>query len=235
MLYGRVGVALIVNDRVREQTTIGGTGAVTLIGAPTSFQTFSAGIGDGNEAHYTIVDNLLGDWEVGQGTYTASTNSLSRDTVFQSSNGDALVNFAQDRLKDVFCTIPAEDVPPALVQATTPTITHITGKLWYDTDDTGSLTDSITTVNITADYTVPSQASYNIFADCTNGDIDVTLFTASNNGNKRVNVIKVDTSGNLLTIETVNSETISGESAFATKVPDTSLTFISNNTNWFVE
>ena len=85
-------MALVLADRVRETTTTTGTGAVTLGGAYTGFQTFSAGIGNANSTYYTIANVLTGEWEVGIGTYTSSGNTLSRDTVLASSNSGSLVS-----------------------------------------------------------------------------------------------------------------------------------------------
>ena len=100
-------MALVLADRVRETTTTTGTGSVTLGGAYTGFQTFSAGIGNSNSTYYTIANVVTGEWEVGIGTYTASGNTLSRTTVLSSSNGGSLVNFAAGS-KDVFVTQPSE-------------------------------------------------------------------------------------------------------------------------------
>ena len=50
---------------------------------------------------------MLDEWEVGIGTYTLSTDTLSRDTVLSSSNGGTLVNFTLGA-KDVFVTQPSE-------------------------------------------------------------------------------------------------------------------------------
>jgi len=98
-------VALIVKDRIKETTTSTGTGAVILAGAATGFQAFSV-IGNGNTTFYTISHDTAGSWEVGVGTYTLSTNSLSRDTVLSSSNSGSLVPFGAGT-KDVFVTYPA--------------------------------------------------------------------------------------------------------------------------------
>jgi hypothetical protein len=46
-----------VADRVKETTTSTGTGTINLAGAATNFQSFVAGIGDGNRCYYAIVDN----------------------------------------------------------------------------------------------------------------------------------------------------------------------------------
>ena len=99
-------MALVLKDRVRETTTSVGTGAVTLAGPYSGFQAFSV-IGSGNTTYYAISDPNTGDWEVGIGTYTASGNTLSRDTVLESTNSGALVVFAAG-VKDVILTQPAE-------------------------------------------------------------------------------------------------------------------------------
>jgi hypothetical protein len=99
-------MAFVLADRVRETTTTTGTGTVTLLGAFTGFQSFSA-IGNGNSTYYTIADQNGSNWEVGIGTYTSSGTTLSRTTVLSSSNSGSLVSFTAGT-KDVFVTYPAE-------------------------------------------------------------------------------------------------------------------------------
>ena len=94
----------VVKDRVKETTTTTGTGTLTLAGAETGFQAFSA-IGDGNTTYYCITDDT--DFEVGFGVYTASGTTLSRDTVLESSNSGSKVDWGSGS-KTVFCTYPAE-------------------------------------------------------------------------------------------------------------------------------
>lgn len=99
----------VVYDRVKETTTTTGTGTVTLAGAATGYQSFSA-VGNGNKCFYCIeaVDANgvpSGSWEVGKGTYTSSGTTLSRDTVLSSSTGSA-INFSAGT-KNVFLVVPA--------------------------------------------------------------------------------------------------------------------------------
>ncbi len=100
-------MALVLNDRVKETSTTTGTGTITLSGtAIQGFQTFQTGIGDGNTVYYTIEADGGADFEVGHGTYTQSGQTLSRTTVYSSSNSNALVNFGAGT-KNVFVTQPA--------------------------------------------------------------------------------------------------------------------------------
>ena len=99
-------MALVLKDRVKEQTTTTGTGTVTLGGAISGFDTF-ASVGNGNTTYYAIVSQSANEWEVGIGTYTASGTTLSRDTILESSNSDSAVNFSAGT-KDVFVTYPAD-------------------------------------------------------------------------------------------------------------------------------
>ena len=98
-------MAILVKDRVKETTTTTGTGTVTLLGAASGFQSFSA-IGNGNVTYYAIVGQTSAEWEVGIGTYTSSGTTLSRDTILASSNSGSAVNFSAGT-KDVFVTYPA--------------------------------------------------------------------------------------------------------------------------------
>ena len=99
-------MAFVLADRVKETTTTTGTGTLTLLGASTGFQSFSA-IGNTNTTYYTIAAQTGTEWEVGIGTYSTSGTTLARTTVISSSNAGALVNFTAGT-KDVFVTYPAE-------------------------------------------------------------------------------------------------------------------------------
>jgi len=97
-------MALKLADRVRETTTSTGTGAITLGGAVAGFVSFSSVLSTNDTTYYVIVSSTGADWEVGVGTY--SSNTLTRTTVLDSSNSNALVNFTVGT-KAVFIAQPA--------------------------------------------------------------------------------------------------------------------------------
>ena len=96
---------IVLKDRVKETTVSTGTGEIVLDGATGAFQEFSV-IGDGNTTYYAIAGQTTTEWEVGIGTYTLSTDTLSRDTILASSNSNLIVTFSAGT-KDVFCTYPS--------------------------------------------------------------------------------------------------------------------------------
>jgi len=98
-------MAFVLADRVKETTITTGTGTVTLLGAGTSFVTFSSALSHAVTTYYTIANPDASEWETGTGTYNA--NTLARTTVLRSSNSDALVNFSAGN-KDVFISYPAD-------------------------------------------------------------------------------------------------------------------------------
>ena len=99
-------MALVLKDRVKETSVSTGTGAITLAGTTGAYQPFSV-IGDGNTTYYAIAGQTTSEWEVGIGTYTLSTDSISRDTILSSSNSNTIVTFSAGT-KDVFVTYPSE-------------------------------------------------------------------------------------------------------------------------------
>jgi hypothetical protein len=101
-------MAFVLADRVKETTTTAGTGAVTLLGASTGYQSFAV-IGDANTTYYTIAGQTGNEWEVGIGTYTSSGTTLARTTVLSNSSATqpSALSFSAGT-KDVFVSYPAE-------------------------------------------------------------------------------------------------------------------------------
>jgi hypothetical protein len=137
-------MALIVNDRVKETSTTTGTGTLNLAGAETGYESFVSGIGTGNTTYYAIELNSANEFEVGIGTVTdASPDTLSRDTVISSSNGDAKVNFSAGT-KNVFCTLPAKRAMSPSMTATDYLVTHATTLSQDQTIASGVLAGPVT-------------------------------------------------------------------------------------------
>jgi hypothetical protein len=129
-------MALVINDRVKETTTTTGTGAVSLGGAVTGFETFAAGVGNSNTTYYVIAHQTAAEFEVGLGTLDGDSSDLTRTTVISSSNSDSAVDFAAGT-KDVFCTIPASKLifEDANNDATIGRNLTVTGDLTVSGDD----------------------------------------------------------------------------------------------------
>jgi len=161
-------MALVLKNRVLETCTSPGTGTVTLLGATTGYQTFSATVGNGNTCYYTIADQGSANWEVGIGTYATTGNTLTRTTVLSSSNGGGLTNFSTGT-QNVFVNYPAEkavylDASGNYVPST-PTFTSITdsgltsGRVTYAgtgglLQDSANLTFNGTTLTTANDATI---------------------------------------------------------------------------------
>jgi len=136
-------MAFVLADRVKESCSAPGTGTVTLLGAATGYQAFSAGIGANNTTYYTIADQGGTNWEVGYGTIGAGGTTLARTTVLASSNSGSLVDFSSGS-QDVFCDYPA----------TTAVYTDTAGSISEPIVNISSISGAITTPDsITFDIT----------------------------------------------------------------------------------
>lgn len=102
-----------IADRVQETTSTTGTGAITLAGAVTGYQTFAtafSSVGGSIIVSYLIVSGSA--WEVGKGTFNGTTG-LTRDFIRASSNAGSLITLSGT--SNVFCTAPAELIDNANV------------------------------------------------------------------------------------------------------------------------
>lgn len=83
---------LKLKDRVFETSLTQGTGTINLLGPVTNFRAFASVYSDNDQLAY-IIDDATG-FEIGIGTFQEGTpDQLTRDTVYSSSNANALVNW----------------------------------------------------------------------------------------------------------------------------------------------
>jgi hypothetical protein len=94
---------LVLANRVQETATANTTVSFTLTGAVLGFQTFAV-IGDTNTTYYSATDTT-GQWEVGLGTYSTTGPTLTRTTIYASSNTGSAVTFSG--VVSVFVTYPS--------------------------------------------------------------------------------------------------------------------------------
>jgi hypothetical protein len=91
-------------NRVQENATANTTVSFTLTGAVVGYQSFANAITPGNTTYYGATDGV--NWEVGLATYT--TGTLTRTTIYSSSNAGSAVTFTNPVL--VFLDYPAEAI-----------------------------------------------------------------------------------------------------------------------------
>jgi hypothetical protein len=95
-------MALIVANRVKENTSTTGVGGITFTGSLNGFQPFSGVMTNGDITYYVIEEN--DKWEVGIGTY--GSNNMTRTTILTSSNGGNAISLGGSGV--VSLTYPAE-------------------------------------------------------------------------------------------------------------------------------
>lgn len=137
-------MAFVLADRVKETATSPGTGTVTLLGAVSAYQSFSAGIGANNTTYYVIADQSGSNWEVGYGTIGAGGTTLARTTVLASSNSGSAVNFSSGS-QNVWCDYAAGRavIQDATLTATAPQLQASNGLL-------------LNSKTVTTSYSIPS-------------------------------------------------------------------------------
>lgn len=159
-------MALIVADRVKQESTTTGTGTFTLAGSVDGFQNFSDVCSTNDTMYYVIQEKIGTDFEVGHGTFNSS-GQIERTNILQSSNNDNAVNFGAGT-KDVFITYPADK---AVFQNYDGSITIPSTIDGRDLANDGSKLDGIE-ASATADQTaaeirtlVESATDSNVFTD----------------------------------------------------------------------
>jgi len=85
-------VAFHLYEDTWEQSTTTGTSAYVLAGAVAGWRPFSAQYSNTDTLAYSAYDGT--NFEHGIGTYNSGANSLSRTTIYRSTNSNAAVNWS---------------------------------------------------------------------------------------------------------------------------------------------
>lgn len=214
-------MALVLKDRVKETTTTTGTGTVTLAGAVTGFQSFSA-IGNANTTYYCIAGQNTAEWEVGLGTYTSSGTTLSRDTILASSNSGNAVNFSAGT-KDVFVVYPAGKSvysdAYSIVNLINPSVTNYT-ETQYSANTGSAITVSL--ANGTVQKLTLNSAS-----------VTITMPTAAAGKSFIIMLAQDATGGRAVTWSTVVWPSATAPTITSTASKIDIYSFFSDGTNWY--
>ena len=105
-------MALERKDAVSDTSTTTGTGTLTIaLLAPAGARTMAAHT-TGATVRYRIENSTRTEWDVGEGIWTSGANTLTRDTVYASSNAGSLVSFSAGT--KIVMTVPtAADIASA--------------------------------------------------------------------------------------------------------------------------
>lgn len=101
-----------------------------------------------------------------------------------------------------------------------------------DTTSSSSAEQDLTFIRVTSDYTALESDDF-IAVDCTAGDVTITLTSATNAGNI-YEVKKVDNSDNVVTVATVDSQTIDGVTSFMITTYNQALSIVATGSEWLI-
>jgi hypothetical protein len=220
-----------VADRVWETTTTTGTGSISMGGAKTGFQAFSAGFSSGNTIYYCIAGQGTSEWEVGQGTLTSGTPwTMSRDTVIASSNSGSKTSFSSGT-KDIFCDGAPSSIV-ALIYTAVQTSRNVstgdglTGGGDLSADRTHKINAAPSTISSATTTDLSSVTTINVVISGT------TTITSFGNG---TNLFRVGTFSGALTLTYNASSLILPGAASITTVAGDSFVAVSDGShNWTV-
>ena len=219
-----------LSDRVKQISTTTGTNDIVFASELAGFQTFSQGIGDANSTYYAIENHDR--FEIGIGTYTSSTNTLSRDTVLISNNSNNKIIL--DGVSSVFVTYPAaKSVNLDSSGFITSFEAEYAGIKFPDgtTQETSANTNrSHTTINSDTTLITTNEV---VLISSLSFDIEVTLPLASSMEGKTVS-FKFNSNTNKCTILSQSTESIDGSSFTVIRYKNESISCFSDGEDWYI-
>ena len=200
----------LLADRVLETSITAGTGTLTLAGAVSGYRSFNSAFTNGNIVFYTI-DDGAGNWEVGYGTI--GTGTLTRTTVLESSNANALVVFSSAS-KRVYCTAPTPALLPDQTSQSGKVLTTNGTTPSWTTPNAGTVTSVTGTAPIVSSGGVTPAISIPAATSSVNGYLTSTDWTTFNGKG----------SGSVTTVSVVSTNGFTGTVANATTTPAITIT-----------
>lgn len=219
-----------IADRVKEVSITIGTGdSISFYETFRGFRSFRDAIGDGNTTYYAIENGV--NFEIGIGTYTESSNTLSRDQILVSSNNNEKINL--DGVSFVFCTYPASkgfllDPSGLAINSDIPYV----GIKFPDGTIKSKAREVREFLHINQDTTLPDNADV-IFVNCSLSDISLTLPNAANFAGQTLS-IKITNGPYKLTILCQNAQLIDGYQYIDFPYTNTAISIFSDQNNWFI-
>lgn len=144
----------LYRDRVKQESTITGTGDYLLGNSVGGFQDFGDAYNNNEEFYYFVTDGT--DFEVGAGTYSSGGDSISRDTILASSNSDNAVSWSAGT-KTLGTNIPAA-VLNDIITGVRKVV--LTGTTTYTLDGSEKAAVLISDQGSATTITVPPESTY---------------------------------------------------------------------------
>lgn len=133
-------------DLIKETSTSTGIGALTLLGARTPGRPFSATCANGDTFEYCITHATLNEYEIGLGTYSTTGPTITRTTIYASSNSGSAVSFSAG-VKNVDLVQPSYTILSPAGNAVAATISTANLVLGVGDMFNASSTGTITTIS----------------------------------------------------------------------------------------
>lgn len=225
----------ILADRVKQSSITTGTGDLVFSATFPSFQSFAEAIGDGNSTYYAI--ETYSKFEIGIGTYTSSTNSISRDLILASSDNGSKINV--DGVSTVFCTYPAQSAFLLNSAGYATSFDNSYGGIKFP-DGTIQTTAATTSVSkrIRAYRTLSSNDNISpdddfVFLNCNSNSVIATLPPAGDVEGYTFTFKKTAGDYNANIVPQIGEKIDSG-SIFTIKHVNTSISVFSDSNSWFI-